>query len=432
MNVKGNSAYCRIDDRTVAAGEVAALQKVLERNGPAKLSDELTAAMSEVDFSKSVAAAMSTKNFANLAGGARAGPINLASMPGGADATRGAALQADIGNDIQLKVVALYKDAATADQMKKMAEGGVAAMKTQAAQMPPVAAKILNTVEFSASGAILRATATIDSDAVGMLVDLLGKGGMMPSDPNPAESRLAPAPQPFAGRSINTSPAAANSRPLASPFNAAGNAREAAGRAEASNNLKQVALAMHGYLAVEKHFPAPALCDPQGRPLLSWRVAILPYQGQSALYKQFRLDESWDGPNNKRLINRMPRMYRSPQGSKLLGIGKTCLLAPIGERAAFFGQQGRKVADFADGLTNTILVVEAAPERAIPWTKPDDLTIDAADPSAGLFGMREGVALAAFADGSVRFVPQATSKEALAALFTINGGETVPPAFGVK
>jgi len=87
------------------------------------------------------------------------------------------------------------------------------------------------------------------------------------------------------------------------------------------------------------------------------------------------------------------------------------------------------MADFTDGLSNTILVVEAAPERAVEWTRPDDLVIDLSDPAAGLFGTREGGVLAGFADGAVKFIPQSTGKDVLHALFTINGGETVPANF---
>ena len=62
-------------------------------------------------------------------------------------------------------------------------------------------------------------------------------------------------------------------------------AREAARRAQCTNNLKQIALAMHNYHDVNNSFPKPAITDKEGKPLLSWRVAILPYIEQSPLYK---------------------------------------------------------------------------------------------------------------------------------------------------
>src|SRR5207302_7296383 len=117
--------------------------------------------------------------------------------------------------------------------------------------------------------------------------------------------------------------------------------------------------------------PPAAIADINGRLLLSWRVAILPYLGQEGLYKQFHLDEPWDGPHNKRLLNFMPLVFRSPGGTNIAR-GKTCILAPVGDNLAFDLTRGRSFADFSDGLSNTILVVEAAPERAVDWTRPRD------------------------------------------------------------
>ena len=59
-------------------------------------------------------------------------------------------------------------------------------------------------------------------------------------------------------------------------------AREAARRAQCTNNLKQIGLAMHNYHSAYNHFPAAAITDDDGKPLLSWRVAILPYIEQAA------------------------------------------------------------------------------------------------------------------------------------------------------
>ena len=53
-------------------------------------------------------------------------------------------------------------------------------------------------------------------------------------------------------------------------------------------------------------FPMGAICDASGKPLLSWRVAILPGLEQGNLYKQFRLDEPWDSPHNLTLLPLMP------------------------------------------------------------------------------------------------------------------------------
>src|SRR5262249_51556565 len=92
--------------------------------------------------------------------------------------------------------------------------------------------------------------------------------------------------------------------------------REAASRMQNQNNLKEMALAMHNYHDVNGKFPPAAICDKQGKPLLSWRVAILPYVEQDNLYKQFKLDEPWDSEHNKKLIAQMPKVYALPRDPK--------------------------------------------------------------------------------------------------------------------
>src|SRR5262245_37493125 len=71
----------------------------------------------------------------------------------------------------------------------------------------------------------------------------------------------------------------------------------------AVNNLKQIGLAFHNHHDVQNALPRN-IEDRDGKPLLSWRVAILPYVEEDALYKQFKLDEPWDSDNNKKLIEK--------------------------------------------------------------------------------------------------------------------------------
>jgi uncharacterized protein DUF1559 len=77
-----------------------------------------------------------------------------------------------------------------------------------------------------------------------------------------------------------------------------------------SNDLKEIGLAMHNYHDVYNYFP-PYITAKNGKPLLSWRVALLLFVGQDNLFKQFKLDESWDGPNNRKLLDRCPPIYLS-------------------------------------------------------------------------------------------------------------------------
>ena len=82
------------------------------------------------------------------------------------------------------------------------------------------------------------------------------------------------------------------------------------------NNLKQIALALLNYEAAHKTLPAQAKYDADGKPLLSWRVGILPYIEEQQLYQQFHLDEPWDSPNNIKLLDQMPAVFKHPKMNK--------------------------------------------------------------------------------------------------------------------
>ena len=145
-------------------------------------------------------------------------------------------------------------------------------------------------------------------------------------------------------------------------------------------NLKYIGLAMHNF--AERHdaaFPAAAIRK-DGKPLLSWRVAILPYLDQEALYEKFHLDEPWDSPHNKALLEQMPDIY-APGRRKDRSEHSTYYQVFAGPGALFGGDEGTKLADVKDGMAMTLMVVEAA--RPVPWTKPEDLPFDESKPLAG-------------------------------------------------
>jgi len=199
-------------------------------------------------------------------------------------------------------------------------------------------------------------------------------------------------------------------------------AREAARRTLSMNNLKQLALAFHNYADTYRKFPTAANYDKDGKALLSWRVHLLPYLDQAALYKEFHLDEPWDSEHNRKLIDKMPKTLASPLAD-LKEPGKTVYLAPVSEGTIFAGQKARTFANITDGTSNTILFVEAAPDKAVIWTRPDDFEVDLEKPLAGLVAAGAKGFLIAFCDGSVRFVSENVDPKVLKGLFTIAGGE---------
>jgi len=204
-------------------------------------------------------------------------------------------------------------------------------------------------------------------------------------------------------------------------------AREAARRSQCTNNLKQIALAMHNYHATYNSFPAAYTTSKDGKPLLSWRVAILPFLDQmKALYDEFHLDEPWNSPHNKALISRMPPAYNCPSGSQALAReGKTCYLVPRGPATIFPGAKAVKIQEITDGTSNTMLVVDASDALATFWTKPDDWEAGPDIKSQGIFGHHPRGTNIGFGDGSVRFLKDSISAKLLHALTTRNGNEVI-------
>jgi hypothetical protein len=197
--------------------------------------------------------------------------------------------------------------------------------------------------------------------------------------------------------------------------------RNAAGdRRRSQNNLRQIGLAFHAYHDVHNHFPAWAIYDKNGKALLSWRVALLPYLAEEELYKEFKLDEPWDSTHNKKLLQKMPAVFKAP-GIKTKEPHTTYYQVPVGKGAMFDGETQVTLANVTDGLSNTMLAVEGG--KPVPWTKPQDLTYDpdkALPKFGGVFSDGFNVLLA---DGAVLFVRKNTAEKNIRAAITRAGGE---------
>jgi RNA polymerase sigma factor (sigma-70 family) len=198
-------------------------------------------------------------------------------------------------------------------------------------------------------------------------------------------------------------------------------AEEAASR-ESQNRLKQLGLAMHNYAAEYGQFPPAALYSMDGKPLLSWRVLLLPYLDQQELYSKFKLDEPWDGPTNKKLLDKMPDIFFLTTGKDQKG-HDTIYQVFTGAGTIFPSPKACKISDITDGTSNTILITESA--TPVPWTKPADLPFDPKKPLPKLGGISKKGFRTAFADGSVRFIMQPVKEEGLKKAITCNGGEVI-------
>lgn len=198
--------------------------------------------------------------------------------------------------------------------------------------------------------------------------------------------------------------------------------QKAAARAKSSNNLKQLALALHNYAGAHGSFPRDTY-DANGKAILSWRVQLLPYVEQDQLFKQFKLDEAWDSKANKDLLEKMPDLFASPRVT-VKAKGYTVYQSFRGKGVLFGEDKKWSFPGITDGTSNTLWAVEAT--AAVPWTKPADVPFDAAKDLPDFGKAFDGKPLGGMLDGSVRVLDtKRTSMATLKAAATPNGGEVL-------
>jgi RNA polymerase sigma factor (sigma-70 family) len=173
----------------------------------------------------------------------------------------------------------------------------------------------------------------------------------------------------------------------------AGSDKEKEARLRVTGNLYELARSMHKYHDKHGHFPHAAIINKEGKPLLSWRVDLLPSLGFEELYNEFKLDEPWDSAHNKSLLAKIPKVFAAPEGAKKVP-DATYYQVFVGKGTVF--EEGKDITyrDITDGTVDTILIIEAG--KAVPWTKPEDLPYSADKPIPELGG--------AIGDGLISFV----------------------------
>ena len=215
---------------------------------------------------------------------------------------------------------------------------------------------------------------------------------------------------------------AVTNRARSKPSNITNSVRGAAYRQETTNRLRNLSLAMFNYESAKRRYPTSGT-QVKGKPGLSWRVALLPYLEQNALYRQFKLNEPWDSEHNLKLVEKMPKVFLSAGSNAPKGY--TNFQAVVSDEAIIMpvGLRGTRIRDVRDGTSRTLLLVEVDDTEATIWTKPDDYEWDKQNPTAGLGHIWPGYFMATLADGSVRRVPISIGNDSLNALMTRAGGE---------
>jgi hypothetical protein len=183
-------------------------------------------------------------------------------------------------------------------------------------------------------------------------------------------------------------------------------------------------LAMHNYQGEHGRLPPAAVCDRYGKPILSWRVLLLPYISQEELFREFNLEEPWDSEHNIRLLPRMPSTYAPPSGKrKRVPDYHTVCHVFVGRGTAFEGTEGLRLdKDFDDGTSNTVLVIEAG--EPVPWTKPEEISFDPDKPLPPLRRLFKDMVRVGMADGTVGGIfPDKLSPRTLRSAIMRNDGE---------
>lgn len=225
----------------------------------------------------------------------------------------------------------------------------------------------------------------------------------------------------------------ASTSPLSSKVAAAKAAKAEPETAEVRNRrmkqLRDVGLAQLNYESAYKRLPISASSkgfNSEKRANLSWRVHVLPYLDQQVLYEKFKMDEPWDSPNNIQLLDKMPEIFRDPRDP--IGSTKTRLLRFTGPDTPFNENgAGPRLADFTDGISNTIAFVCAGGDKAIEWTKPEDLPFDVNAPLASVGQVDAPVLHCVFNDNSIVTFDMKIPPEIFKGYVTPRGAEIIAP-----
>lgn len=202
-------------------------------------------------------------------------------------------------------------------------------------------------------------------------------------------------------------------------------------RTASMRNLERIADAFNAYAADFGAYPPNATLDPNGVPLHSWRVLILPYLDQKPLYDQFDLNRPWSHPENMKLAYDMPAVYSHPNGGVNTMFSQSAYYLITGPGTLFPSPNAPLGPDrITDDVSQTILAVEGIP--IVPsglWTEPIDLKYASmqgklgGSPGFELGGLLEGGVAMATSDGRGHFIEDSMDPLVFRSLVTPRGGE---------
>ncbi|HEX3599867.1 MAG TPA: DUF1559 domain-containing protein [Lacipirellulaceae bacterium] len=155
-------------------------------------------------------------------------------------------------------------------------------------------------------------------------------------------------------------------------------------------------------------FPPAFIAGADGKPLLSWRVAILPQIGGEDLFRLFHIDEPWDSPHNRELLPYMPNVYAAAEPG--VAADHTVFLSFRYPRSALADGRPVQESEVVDGAQNAAALTEVIPDKAVEWTRPDDIPLRTMATLKPFLRERDGANLVAFLSGRVQALPSTASQ----------------------
>ena len=205
-------------------------------------------------------------------------------------------------------------------------------------------------------------------------------------------------------------------------------AREEARKAYCCNNFMQIGLALLAYESANGAFPPAVSTDKGGKPMMSWRVAILPYLNEQALYQRYDPKQPWNSPRNRALGNTAVPYFRCPSDPGTIESPTETNYVRIVGKDTVAGAPNEQVtlSDITDGTSNTIMLVEISGLN-INWEEPRDVTVEEfmGMVAKGRASNHPGGFQAAMADGSVHFISYGIAPKTLRALLLRNDGQPI-------
>ena len=179
-----------------------------------------------------------------------------------------------------------------------------------------------------------------------------------------------------------------------------------------------------------------------GETPVSWRLRLLPFTNRAELLEQYDSTQFWNSESNTAVVKQPVHFLQCPSAGRPSDTDEsgryfTAYTMPVGRQR--FGMTDSFDA-ITDGQSQTLAIVEACGLNIV-WTEPRDVHADEVSYGVNLKGAtpfespglmsswHPGGALAAFADGRVRFISQDIDPEVLQSLTTTSGAEDVPSEF---